>query len=620
MRNPCWRIVFQSRNENMTYNAVVNEMPAFVSSKDIDEKRVEGFANELVLLFSSRNMSQYSESEIIAYYDKYDNMLPGDKIAVVNMLLSAYNTGKFEDVTELYYFTVPMMRVLAHSTAGFVGRQADDIDDLIDGEKYEKAIYMADALYQAGYERAYARLKEATEKYAEAEAKSPQGIKRRIEEKMGIVDAYINELNSLRERELKIKKIIEGIENCTDSVKVNEKQIHNNEKILSQLSLENTGFDIVEVKKELDLLSREYNAQAAYNIIKKKKISKKINETKTILDKLLEEKGLRESNNALFAKNTDLIAEIDKMKSEQMHFDAEFRKEEEILTSRFDSIKDIVEAIISLDIDEDTLCKIMQLPCDILKEIVEDERFINVRAIDIGKRIKLIKDFSNDMAFGDFSWHVVRIYHDKALLLCSKPLYKNIPFNKEYSRYCSLWDNCSLKEFLNEGFLNAFSYEEREKMDGEIFCLTRAEANEYLTKKQLVLGRNWWLGDDPDLYTNYLTDNDEKQYNAYYVGALGEIDYTRIDSRDASGCFADMYVRPAVWVKISSECFDYRWNKMIKEKGCIDLKGKWVPEKAEWMKMSVSIDGVLARMREKENSAQTKETIEIVPIPDVRGI
>ena len=66
------------------------------------------------------------------------------------------------------------------------------------------------------------------------------------------------------------------------------------------------------------------------------------------------------------------------------------------------------------------------------------------------------------IAFDKYTWRVLDIQTDKALLLSDKAL-EHRPFHNDFLDIT--WEQCALRQYLNKGFYNAFNHTDRSKIE-----------------------------------------------------------------------------------------------------------------------------------------------------------
>ena len=184
----------------------------------------------------------------------------------------------------------------------------------------------------------------------------------------------------------------------------------------------------------------------------------------------------------------------------------------------------------------------------------------------------------NDTSNGaeDIEWLVLAKESNKILVISDKVLdfqsYNEKPYYE--TRKAITWEQCSLRKWLNDSFLNeAFSEEERALIQSIIVSVDKI--SKYYTDKVFLLSINeakkYFNSDEarkcaPTAYakaqgaltsdTNkttsgaatcwwWLRSPGDKQKNAARVDYAGSIDYSSISVSDNVGC-----VRPALWISI----------------------------------------------------------------------
>lgn len=128
----------------------------------------------------------------------------------------------------------------------------------------------------------------------------------------------------------------------------------------------------------------------------------------------------------------------------------------------------------------------------------------------------------------------------------SKDILNFKPYDYNHDGETALWENCSLRHWLNEDFYtNAFSNDEKQNIlptqSGDtdesseadnVFLLSIDEAKTYLDDQTMKADHWWWL-----------RNSDSNTDTVAYVNSEGNI-YTRCLNLTMNGG-----VRPCIWVK-----------------------------------------------------------------------
>lgn len=170
--------------------------------------------------------------------------------------------------------------------------------------------------------------------------------------------------------------------------------------------------------------------------------------------------------------------------------------------------------------------------------------------IPIGKRLKVIADYSQPVRFGPDLWHILCISKNYALIMASTPLEKV--------------EHDSISKKLSLFLENNFSLEERENLwahyDGtrELVCLNKYEVEKYLDSQEKTVGRHWWVLSDEDSVYQYECINEQ-----------GAPDYTNH--------YPALCLRPVAKIAIPDDLSDVQWNQMWENSSFteLNLKGYW---------------------------------------------
>jgi len=151
---------------------------------------------------------------------------------------------------------------------------------------------------------------------------------------------------------------------------------------------------------------------------------------------------------------------------------------------------------------------------------------------------------------------------DEKMLLISKYALDTKPFNSSWRVFLAEWENCSLRTWLNEDFMNtAFSSSEKQRIiqtshrdiDDYVFLLSSSEAREYFdsaTQRQCYpteYARNngAWISSDNRKCCWWLRTSERVGY-ATTVNAVGDL-HSDLESVSTN----DICVRPAIWISVS---------------------------------------------------------------------
>jgi hypothetical protein len=129
---------------------------------------------------------------------------------------------------------------------------------------------------------------------------------------------------------------------------------------------------------------------------------------------------------------------------------------------------------------------------------------------------------SQKIIFGKHEWRVLDVENERALLLSDKITHVKMPYNEDFPKADMTWDACTLRKWLNSGFIrNEFTAEESERIlettlanennpwfpkskggnptNDKIFLLSIAEVVRYFGGSGQLENRNpdsrWWIDD-----------------------------------------------------------------------------------------------------------------------------
>lgn len=186
-------------------------------------------------------------------------------------------------------------------------------------------------------------------------------------------------------------------------------------------------------------------------------------------------------------------------------------------------------------------------------------------------------------------WRVLDIDGDRALLISMYALdalpFNTLQFDDEGApiKPENEWETSDLRAWLNDDFANsAFTSEEKARIDGEVFCLSAGEAEQYFSSEddricyaseyaeyrdigvtgspEDGIGCRWWLRTSADDIS---------------VATVGWHGYVEPDGwpSDSDG----IAVRPAVWVHLDGEGYsESSTNGNATETPEVDISGDWV--------------------------------------------
>jgi serine/threonine protein kinase len=180
-----------------------------------------------------------------------------------------------------------------------------------------------------------------------------------------------------------------------------------------------------------------------------------------------------------------------------------------------------------------------------------------------------------DVLYGEYTWRVLDMQDGNALLL-SEEIIEERAYHNEYED-CT-WENCDLRKYLNESFINSFTQEEQDVMvevsnsndDNQWYYIEGGEDTKdkvfLLSLKEVAdyFGDSGQLGINNDIWRIYDQYNQARKAkygnesmwwwlrspgisdtNAAYVLSNGVLDVGGSNIDDAEGG-----VRPALWIKV----------------------------------------------------------------------
>ena len=118
---------------------------------------------------------------------------------------------------------------------------------------------------------------------------------------------------------------------------------------------------------------------------------------------------------------------------------------------------------------------------------------------DSKERYNLCIVLVEEIEFGNYKWKVLAQNENKVLIITTKSVGK-----KEYNTQdiSVTWENCTLRDWLNNEFYNEFSKDEKLAIEttyteatDKIFLLGLDEANKYFASngERIMTGGDWWL-------------------------------------------------------------------------------------------------------------------------------
>ena len=148
----------------------------------------------------------------------------------------------------------------------------------------------------------------------------------------------------------------------------------------------------------------------------------------------------------------------------------------------------------------------------------------------------------DEIYFGEYkgkpiSWKILKTEKSRMLLITQSPI-EQLAFNNELKNIT--WETSSIREWLNEKFLQNFSEEQRNRMlrettndiNDEIFLLSQEEYNAYAVNISLETDSDWWLRTKTDSGMMYV------------YGETGDVNTI------GEGVVRAMGIRPCVWISL----------------------------------------------------------------------
>ena len=231
------------------------------------------------------------------------------------------------------------------------------------------------------------------------------------------------------------------------------------------------------------------------------------------------------------------------------------------------------------------------LPMNLLRMLCAEPRCPLRPHLDLNRKILLNACDHIPFTMGKYRWQTVRLYQDRALLICMDPVYPKTPFREAKGE--SEWSCSNVRKLLNGEFLQTFSADElaailySEETDNRVFALNCQEAEQYLSQEQRAFALCWWLRETLPLRK----DLEEERNCAGYIDLDGgaewvychwdKIYYPNLSSRyDFSLC-----CRPVMWVSFTREADDVMWEKLWRgaKDGVVSCKGKWRSVPSRWV-------------------------------------
>ena len=214
--------------------------------------------------------------------------------------------------------------------------------------------------------------------------------------------------------------------------------------------------------------------------------------------------------------------------------------------------------------------------CSKKKDPIAEEKYLEQERLSIAEQIE--KGYK-DIRFGGYDWRVLEV-QDSRVLLLSENVLEERAYHSDYMKVT--WEQCALRQYLNDEFYNKFSQADRNKIaqmsivnnknpwygtdGGEntndyIFLLSLEEVVQYF-------GDSGMLSNRPDANASWINDDFNKKRIAHYatgasslwwlrspgdfgdgatgVGTAGNIS---VDGSDVNTILGNG-VRPALWLKL----------------------------------------------------------------------
>lgn len=139
-----------------------------------------------------------------------------------------------------------------------------------------------------------------------------------------------------------------------------------------------------------------------------------------------------------------------------------------------------------------------------------------------------------DLKFGAYSWRVVEVRRDRALIITEKNV-ENRQFHSNAKSFTK-WEDSDIRKYLNGTFLQSFSRNDQSQMvtgPDTIFLLTLAESNKLGGNNERKNGAEWWLRTPGNTSDKIAT-----------IGSNGAVQSV------GTGVTYSRGVRPALWIKL----------------------------------------------------------------------
>lgn len=244
--------------------------------------------------------------------------------------------------------------------------------------------------------------------------------------------------------------------------------------------------------------------------------------------------------------------------------------------------------------DKETLQEAFQsdkyalLPADVLCRVIEKCQYNLWPNLPVSIQVKLLYPCNTTVSFGGYSWNVVEIRKNKALLLANRLCLMH-ELHRDGIKHPE-WENSYAREYLNGAFLKNIKAKKQGEVcrnqDGDyVFLLSEDEVKKYLTRQQMAVPEgSWWLRDVSDW-------GEDLGHYARYVDGFRQVlsqypNYTLDSNGDKLG------FRPALWVKLNPGETDGWESKRFP----ISCKGFWSTN-GKYDGISISLDHAMERMK-----------------------
>lgn len=235
------------------------------------------------------------------------------------------------------------------------------------------------------------------------------------------------------------------------------------------------------------------------------------------------------------------------------------------------------------------------LPAAVISAVIKKCKCNLWPSLPVSLQVKLLYPYDTTISFGGYSWNVLEIRKDRALLLMNGLCYTGALCGSNEKTPID-WDTCYAHKYLNGTFLDKLKSKKQGKIchnqDGDyVFLLSKSEAEQYLEYKQMaVFNGAWWLRD----VSNY----DEFSI-ASCVDSFRQIS-TQYPSYEKDAHGNSLGYRPALWVKLNpGEVENWEENRFP-----IYCKGLW-STKGKYDNTSISLTRVMEIMRDLDRDTPT---------------